>query len=294
MTGSTFRALVALRDGALTRKSAIQAGVLDELVSGGVVRLVKDGRSWTVQCLSRSLLEGYIKRAVGAKDIDEYSEMFERRRKGETISRAEAAKKADGSKAFGTSVMHGLRLNVFSEIEVTYGTEKVTLVPHRGTCLEVADPNLLVIPKDVTIVGCENYETFILIKDYGYLFKDYGRCVFTYRDTSGRKAYERMAEWLSRIPNRYLHFGDLDLCGINIYLGEFKKRLGERASFYIPKDFEEGIRNGNTRLYDKQDGLRVPDTSAEPALAPVVSAIRKYRQIFEQETLSSIGNNTAL
>ena len=35
-----------------------------------------------------------------------------------------------------------------------------------------------------------------------------------------------LIKWLQSIPNRYLHFGDLDFAGINIYLNEFKKYLG--------------------------------------------------------------------
>ena len=287
MTGSTFKTLTALMDGVPARKSAIPAPVLNELLSGGVIRLVRSARSWTIQCLSRSLLEGYIKRAVGSDDLKAYAIILDRKNNGEEVSRAEAAGKAGDSKAFHKAVMHGLRLNVVDPIEVTYGGEVMTLVPHRGTCIEIANPKLLVVPEDVVIVGVENYETFIFVKDYGQLFIGYGRCLFTYRDTSGKDAYRRMSEWLCSIRNRYLHFGDLDIYGINIYLDEFKARLGDRASFFIPPDFEERIRNGNRELYDRQVGLRVPDTSSDPSLEPLASAIMKYHRIVEQESLSN-------
>lgn len=44
-----------------------------------------------------------------------------------------------------------------------------------------------------------------------------------------------LIKWLQTIPNRYLHFGDFDFAGLNIYINEFKKHLHDIASFYLPR-----------------------------------------------------------
>ena len=44
-----------------------------------------------------------------------------------------------------------------------------------------------------------------------------------------------LRSWLQKIPNRYVHFGDFDHAGINIFLTEFHAHLGARSSFLIPQ-----------------------------------------------------------
>jgi hypothetical protein len=47
--------------------------------------------------------------------------------------------------------------------------------------------------------------------------------------------------------------GDYDFAGINIYLQEFKKHLGAKASFFIPYNIEQLLEKyGNKALYDQQ------------------------------------------
>ena len=285
MTPKTFFTLTALKDGSPAKKSDIPVSVLDDLISGGIVDLFRSGRSWNIRCLSPSLLEGYMKRAVRTDDLDAYAGMLQRRGRGEEISRAETARVTGNTKTFRKPVMHGLRINVTEPTAVTYDGMAMRIEPVRGTCIEFAEPRKLAVDKGITIVGVENFETFMYIKDYKHLFKERNGYLFTYRDTSGKKAYERMAEWLTSIPNRYLHFGDLDIYGINVFLDEFKKRLGERASFFIPENYEELIKKGNRELYDKQTGLRVPDIEKEPELLKLLNTIRKYKRVFEQEPL---------
>ena len=50
-----------------------------------------------------------------------------------------------------------------------------------------------------------------------------------------------LREWLIKIPNRYIHFGDFDLAGICIYQSEFYKFLGDRAGFLIPEDIRREV-----------------------------------------------------
>ena len=124
------------------------------------------------------------------------------------------------------------------------------------------------------------------IKDYAYLFDENETYLFSYRSTFGKDSYGEWIEWLKRIPNRYLHFGDLDKGGIKIYIDSFRSVLGERASFLIPEGYEDLIRNGSTRLYNDQYGQASPDVSKDPRVKPLLDAIEKYHKSCEQEKLA--------
>ena len=92
-------------------------------------------------------------------------------------------------------------------------------------------------------------------------------------------------KWLQVIPNPYLHFGDLDFEGINIYLNEFKKQLGNRASFFIPEQTEDYLqRFGNRALYNKQLS-RAPAMAGitEKGLIELLQLINRHKKVLEQE-----------
>ena len=98
-----------------------------------------------------------------------------------------------------------------------------------------------------------------------------------------QNALADLREWLLRIPNHYVHFGDFDLAGIHIYLSEFYAYLGDRASFLIPGDIEMRLKEGNSELYDRQyekfKNLNVVDVR----VLPLVDLIRRYCRVYEQE-----------
>lgn len=92
-----------------------------------------------------------------------------------------------------------------------------------------------------------------------------------------------LREWLKRIPNRYIHFGDFDLAGIHIYLSEFYAQLGDRASFLILSDIEERLADGNASLYDQQYARFKNMEVTDARLLSLVDWIHKYRKGYEQE-----------
>lgn len=92
-----------------------------------------------------------------------------------------------------------------------------------------------------------------------------------------------LRSWLQTIPNRYVHFGDFDLAGINIFLTEFYNHLGPRASFLIPDDIDKRLAHGSTTRYNSQNkkfqDLKVEDSR----LQSLISLIHKYRRCYDQE-----------
>lgn len=90
---------------------------------------------------------------------------------------------------------------------------------------------------------------------------------------------------MQTIPNPYLHFGDLDFAGIGIYLNEFKKHLGNRATFFIPGNTEELLgRYGNRELYDNQKS-NFDERDIENSLKVLIESIHGYKKGTEQKVL---------
>jgi hypothetical protein len=58
---------------------------------------------------------------------------------------------------------------------------------------------------------------------------------------------------LQMIPNPYLHFGDFDYAGLNIYFNEYRKHLKSKARFFVPPGIENLIAaKGNRENYSNQ------------------------------------------
>ncbi|HHH55360.1 MAG TPA: hypothetical protein ENK91_17010, partial [Bacteroidetes bacterium] len=85
------------------------------------------------------------------------------------------------------------------------------------------------------------------------------------------------------IPNNYLHYGDFDIAGIGIYLNEYKKHLGDKARFFIPKDIEETIKNGSRKRYDKQKINFKINEIEEKGLLKLIEIIKKEKKGLDQE-----------
>jgi hypothetical protein len=91
-----------------------------------------------------------------------------------------------------------------------------------------------------------------------------------------------LIKWLLSIPNPYLHFGDYDFAGINIYLTEYHRHLGSRAAFYVPPHIDTLIATyGNTHLYNQQQLTHTNIT--DPALQELIALLHLHKKGLEQE-----------
>ena len=150
--------------------------------------------------------------------------------------------------------------------------------PPEGSAVFIQNPDEFYIPSDVIVVGVENGENFCRIRSQKYLFGD-NKVLFVSRYPQSAD----LREWLIKIPNRYIHFGDFDLAGICIYQSEFYKFLGDRAGFLIPEDIEERLKSGNAGLYDTQY-LRYKNLNIiDSRLNGLVEMIHHYGRVYEQE-----------
>lgn len=93
-----------------------------------------------------------------------------------------------------------------------------------------------------------------------------------------------MLKWLLSIPNLYLHFGDLDLAGIGIYLNEYKRHLDNRASFFVPDNIEATIvKYGNRTRYNSQKEIFDLSSIKEERLLALINIIHKHKKGLDQE-----------
>jgi hypothetical protein len=147
----------------------------------------------------------------------------------------------------------------------------------------VYDFEKLIPDKGVTIVGIENPENFRHIDKQKYLFKGINPLfVCRYPQSQSRDLFK----WLQSIPNNYLHFGDFDIAGLNIYLNEYKKHLGEKTQYFLPENIDELIlTKGNRDLYNKQKIQFDEEIVDEENILNLLELLRKYKKGLEQEIL---------
>ena len=199
-------------------------------------------------------------------------------------SRAEAVDVMGDSKYQQIRTFRGFLVNSYSPIEASLNGQPLLINPMECSMTFINAPESFEIPKDVLVVGMENAENFMQIRKQKALFDTlYPNKKILFVSRYPQNALSDLREWLLRIPNHYIHFGDFDLAGIHIYLSEFYAYLGERSSFLIPNDIEERLKTGNAKLYDQQyekfRDMKVSDVRVQP----LVDMIHRYCRGYEQE-----------
>lgn len=226
---------------------------------------------------SNSLMLAYLENQFGIRDLDEYI----RGLSTSQLSRAEAVQLSGDSKLTSVRTFKGFLVNSYTPISASLFGKDMNIQPRQGTFTFIRDYEQFNLDPDITIVGIENAENFYEIKKLNYLFTHI-QPLFASRYPQSHD----LIKWLSRIANPYLHFGDLDFAGIQIYQNEFKKHLGNKATFFLPDQTEELLQQyGNRNLFNKQFKLNriSPDHFQEPGLMKLWDMMMKYKKVLEQE-----------
>ena len=200
----------------------------------------------------------------------------------ERITRAEIASETGNSKLMMVRSCPGFPVNTYEPISCMLNGREFMVNPQEGSFWFVADWQRFVIPEDVIVVGIENMENFRMIRQQRKLFE---QCIGTVRllFVSRYPQSIDLRSWLQKIPNRYVHFGDFDLAGINIFLTEFHAHLGARSSFLIPQDIEERIAKGSLERYNDQYARYNRITSDIKEVQALIDLINKYHRCYDQE-----------
>lgn len=233
-----------------------------------------------VYCPNAQYLRNYLHEQHGIPELEAYIEL----RQNDHITGSDGAKHVSNSKLRKGRVFPGFFVKTYLDLYGRMHDMPFSLRPCDGTWIYVVDTERFEIGENVTIVGVENPETFRFIERYRHLFPNI-ILLFLLR-------YENNSyiEWLQRIPNSYLHFGDFDLSGLAIYITEFRAKLGaERCRYFIPDNISQLIAHSKNRhLYLKQlDDPKVKSINFEEyaEIADLARLIMKHKITVEQEVL---------
>jgi len=271
----SIQALIA---GEQVAGSKLNSKLRDELLAEGMLLVISRGskksyRARDVEALKRFLIdkdESYRILEINASD-----------------SRASMATETGNSKLVMVRSCPGFLVNSYEPIECSLHGEPFMVNPQEGSFLFVAEWGKFTIPKDVVVIGIENMENFRMIRKQRAFFEEYlqthelsNRVLFVSRYPQSTD----LRRWLYAIPNHYLHFGDFDLVGINIFLVEFQQYLGkERSSYLIPDDIGSRLKLGSRKRYDEQYCRFKNIKSDVCELQQLIDLIHYERKGYDQE-----------
>jgi len=278
LTLSVAQKLLLLKEGEKLPFSKLKHAIIVDMISNGVLGKEIQGRSKSRIFLSEpNSLVRYLKNHFGIDNLAEYVTAFQ---KGD-LSRAEAVDVSSNSKLKPGRTFEGFLVNSYQPIECTLNGKSISIHPRPGTFMFICDYRNFHPPSTATIIGVENAENFRCIEKQKYLFKDINP-LFVSRYPQNQS--KDLLKWLQVIPNDYLHFGDFDFSGLNIYWNEYKVYLSDSSRFFVPENMEAFmIEKGNRDLYDRQKVLFPESEVEEVGLVEVLKCIRKHKKGLEQE-----------
>ena len=278
ITLAIARKLLALAGGEKIPASKLDNALINELVDEGIVLEYIAGRTKRSLYLgNHNALSNWLANRYGINNLGAYVQALQT----SNSDKAALVQAAADSKVTPRRSFSGFLVNSCQPLHCTLGGAPFLVHPPAGTFQFISNYQAFVPPAAAVIAGVENAANFSHLERMRYLFPHL-QVLFVCRYPQGQG--RDLMRWLMQIPNRYLHLGDYDLAGINIYLSEYKKYLGDRASFFMPPGLEPLIEKyGNRKLYDQQQlhNLAVD----EPELAALIALLHRHKKGLEQEAL---------
>ena len=268
--------LQQLIDGRLIAASTLRKGFAETLLSEGLLTVQTHGSRRAFSAIDVVALKNYLQahyeelRTIGDKGQDSYE------------TRSEQAAETGNSKLVTIRSCPGFPVNSYEPITCLLSGKDIVINPPEGCFVFIDNWKQFTIPKDVVVVGIENMENFRMIRYQRKLFESVlGDMPLLF--VSRYPQSKDLRKWLQRITNRYVHFGDFDLAGINIFLTEFQQFLGARSSLLIPSDIERRFQFGSQERYNSQLSRFRNLKSDDNRIQAVIDLINKYHRCYDQE-----------
>lgn len=277
LSKTLVKMLIDLADGKMISAAQFKGPLCDSLLKDGCI-CSKSNKSITRYYVTdkaafRAVLGDYNE---GLKDLEGTLAILQKK----VVSRSEQVQIAGNSKIRQVRSCKGFLINSYEPVNCSLNGKPFTIAPPDGSYVFVADYETFEIPQDAVVIGVENMENFRYVRKQRYLFEHLNSpVIFVARYPQSKD----LITWLQRIPNEYVHFGDLDLAGVFIYQNEFYAKLRDRASFFIPFDAEMRIQNGSAVRYDDQLDRFEKMELADPRTVSIVKLIRHYHKGYDQE-----------
>ncbi len=273
--------LIAMQNGEKIPFSKVKHSVIDTMIDNGILKKQIQGRSKSLVYLTnRDGLSAYLKNHFGIESLENYVEVLQRT----DLRRADAIDISSNSKVKSIRTFKGFLVNSFHPIICILNKRQIIIEPQEGTFTFIYDFENFSPSDNITIVGIENPENFRHIQKQRKLFESI-QPLFVSRYPQNKD----LINWLQSIPNSYLHFGDFDFAGLNIYFNEYKKHLKAKAKFFLPPDIERLLSTkGNRDNYHNQIGLFDKNEIKEESILTLLELLNKYKKGLEQEILISL------
>ena len=276
LTLKIAKILVQLINGESIPASSASSNVVDVLVRENIL-LRKGKNRKSLELLNESALHLFLANQLQINNLSSYILALE----NENSTRADFVKITTDSKTSKERAFKGFLVNSFQPIIAELNNQAITLHPTLGSFVFIYDYEHFTIPSDVTVIGVENAKNFSQIHEQKYSF-DHLKPIFISRYPQNQN--KDFIKWMSSIPNNYLHFGDFDLAGIGIYLNEYKKHLGSKATFFIPENIKSILREyGNRERFNKQKlNFKIEDIQ-ESGIRDLIDTIMLEKKGLDQE-----------
>lgn len=277
---SVAEKLILLRGGEKIPASKMRHSLINEMQDNGMLKKQMQGRNKAlIYCSEPQQMDDFLQNHYGISDLQDYINILQ----SNDLTRTDAIAVSSDSKLKKIRTFKGFLINCYNPIQATVNNKTTVLNSTEGAFQFIYDFENFTIPKDITVVGIENPENFRYIEKQKYLFENI-KPLFVSRYPQNQS--KDLLKWLQSIPNKYLYFGDFDFAGIGIYLNEYKKYLGDKASFFVPKNIENLISEyGNKKLYDKQKINFDLQSIKDESLVCLIKMIHKSQKGLEQEVL---------
>ncbi len=276
LTLSTAKNLQRLLDGEIIAYSRIKNHFIDELIAENI--LWKKGKHrQTVQLQNGKALEQYLNNQLQIADL----ELFIHVLSDEDRQRSDLVVSTTDSKYLSQRTFKGFLVNCYQPIQAQLHGEPYIIEPKPGTFTFIYDYEDFTVESAVTIIGVENAENFRHIEQQQYLFDG---IVPLFVSRYPQTQHKDVIRWIEKLENPYWHFGDFDLAGIGIYLHEYKKYLGQRATFFTPTHLEADLaKYGSRARYHNQSMNFTPEDITEPDLDRLLTLIQQQQVGLDQE-----------
>ena len=274
-TAGLIEKLIRLANGEALPSSSLKSEWFEQMLTDGILVSITHGSRKSFRVANADTFRHYLASQYDIRDLEQTLEMLSE----ENPNRALQVNVSGDSKFVRHRPFSGFLVNSYQPIDAILNGQPITICPPEGSFVFVSDYQQFFVSENVVIVGIENAENYRHIRCQKHLFTAYEKVLFVSRYPQNGD----LVKWLQSIPNKYIHFGDLDLAGIAIYQNEFYRHLGERSSFLIPDDYEERISLGNRERYDRQLPQYGKMKIQDGRIASVFSCIHRYHRGYDQE-----------
>ena len=268
--------LQQLMDGGLVAASTLRKDIAETLLAEGLLTVQTHRSRRAFRAIDAIALKNFLQthyevfRTLGDNYLDSYTTRFEQ------------AAETGNSKLVMVRSCPGFPVNSYEPITCSLSGNEIVVNPPEGGFVFIDNWQQFTIPNDVVVVGIENMENFRMIRHQRKLFESVlgdTPLLFVSRYPQSKD----LRKWLQGITNRYVHFGDFDLAGINIFLTEFQQFLGARSSFFIPSDIEKRLQIGSQDRYNNQLSRFRDLKCDENRIQAIIDLINKYHKCYDQE-----------